>query len=620
MFINFNIQLFADGKVTIETDLDKKGFESGLNKMQSIAKTGFNAIATSVGVVATAMTALLGYGVKYNSEIEQLKTSFEVMTGSADKASEVIEKLKEVGAKTPYELKGLAQTTQTLMQYGLSADEAYEATLNFGDIAQGSAEKMQSIALAYGQMSSAGKVNMQDIKQMINAGFNPLQAIAEMTGETMQEVTARYEENAISVEEVTEAMRFASSEGGKFYQSMEKQSKTLSGQISTLQDNFSSLAGTLSKGLSETISGEVLPTINDLLTNLESAFTEGGISGLADALGEGLANIVTALTEEEPKFIEIAILIIQNLITGIQNNLPTIVNGTILIVETLITALIEMAPELLTMGMELILQLALGLAEAAPDLVPQIVHAIILMMDTFNEHFDDFLLAGVQLIMGLIEGLIKSIPDILKNLPTILIAILNFFTAKKLVSAGLTLLKGLGTGLTNGVPELIKKIPSMITKIINSFKTNGLGAFKDIGRNLIEGLWNGISGSFNWIKSKISGWVGNVLDFIKKMFGIHSPSTVMRDEVGKYLAQGLGVGFDKELDSVYNDMQRAIDLETGKMTANVQTSGTYQMAMAGMPTFNLVDNANNTTQLVVNGKVLAEVVNTENRNREVATS
>ena len=94
----------------------------------------------------------------------------------------------------------------------------------------------------------------------------------------------------------------------------------------------------------------------------------------------------------------------------------------------------------------------------------------------------------------------------------------------------------------------------------------------------------------------------------------------MRDEVGKYLAQGLGVGFDDELDSVYNDMQRAIDLETGRMSANVQASGTYQMAMSGLPTFNLLDNSEHSTQLVVNGKVLAEVVNTENRNREVSAS
>lgn len=80
------------------------------------------------------------------------------------------------------------------------------------------------------------------------------------------------------------------------------------------------------------------------------------------------------------------------------------------------------------------------------------------------------------------------------------------------------------------------------------------------------------------------------------------------------------MGFDNELDSVYKDMQRAVDIETDKMSANVQTSGTYQMAMAGTPTFNLLDNTENTTQLVVNGKVLAEVVNTENRNREVASA
>lgn len=92
----------------------------------------------------------------------------------------------------------------------------------------------------------------------------------------------------------------------------------------------------------------------------------------------------------------------------------------------------------------------------------------------------------------------------------------------------------------------------------------------------------------------------------------------MRDQVGKFLAQGVGVGFEDELDNVYNNMQKAIDLETDKMTANVQTSGTYQLAMAGTPTFNLKDNSTHQTELVVNGRVLAEVVNTENRNREVA--
>ena len=84
--LKLNIQMFADGNVVIDTDLNNNGFKSGLNKMQSIAKTGFKAIATSVGVASTSIAGLLGYGIKYNTEIEQLKTSFEVMTGSANKA------------------------------------------------------------------------------------------------------------------------------------------------------------------------------------------------------------------------------------------------------------------------------------------------------------------------------------------------------------------------------------------------------------------------------------------------------------------------------------------------------------------------------------------------------
>ena len=166
--MKLDIQLFADGKVVIETDLDSKGFKSGLNKMQSIAKTGFKTVATSVGVVSTAMTGLIGFGVKYNAEIEQLQTSFEVMTGSAEKAKDVISELQKIGAETPFETKDLAEVTQLLMNYGLTADDAISKMQMLGDIAQGSSEKMNRIAMAYGQMSSAGKVSLEDVKQMID--------------------------------------------------------------------------------------------------------------------------------------------------------------------------------------------------------------------------------------------------------------------------------------------------------------------------------------------------------------------------------------------------------------------------------------------------------------------
>ena len=168
MKLKLNLQMFADGKVVIETDLDSKGFKSGLSKMQSIAKTGFKAVATSVGVVSSAMAGLIGFGVKYNAEIEQLRTSFEVMTGSAEKAKDIIAELQKIGAETPFEVKDLAKATNLLMNYGLEADDAIDKMMMLGDIAQGSSEKMNRIAMAYGQMSSAGKVSLEDVKQMID--------------------------------------------------------------------------------------------------------------------------------------------------------------------------------------------------------------------------------------------------------------------------------------------------------------------------------------------------------------------------------------------------------------------------------------------------------------------
>jgi len=245
------------------------------------------------------IAGLITMGVNYNATIEQLQTSFEVMTGSADEAKDIIQKLKKVGAKTPYELSGLAKTTQILMQYGMTSEQAYDATVNLGDIAQGSAEKMESIALAYGQMSSAGKVNMQDIKQMINAGFNPLQAIVDKTGKSMAQVVKEYEEGKISVEDVTLAMRFASSEQGRYYQSMEKQSGTVSGKLSTLKDNFNEAAGELTTTLLP-----VLVRFIDKLTDLFKWFTDLDesqqntiltILGIAAAIGPLLTIIGTLI-------------------------------------------------------------------------------------------------------------------------------------------------------------------------------------------------------------------------------------------------------------------------------------------------------------------------------------
>lgn len=201
-------------------------------------------LGISMPIVGATVAAL-----NYTSEIEQLQTSFEVMTGSAEKAAEIIKTLKEIGAETPFELTDLATTVQLLMNYGLSADDAIAKVKMLGDISQGSAEKMNRISMAYGQMSSANKVTLEDVKQMIEAGFNPLLEISEATGESMDSLYDRISKGTISVDEITASMKRSTSVGGKYFQSMAKQSETSAGMISTLKDETASLGAELVKNL-----------------------------------------------------------------------------------------------------------------------------------------------------------------------------------------------------------------------------------------------------------------------------------------------------------------------------------------------------------------------------------
>lgn len=281
----------ADGHLNFDTRIDESGFSNGIKKLNGLAKSGIATVGKALAGVTAALGAGAVAGVKYNATIEQYQTSFEVMTGSAEKAAEIVQELTKIGAETPFEMTGLAETTQLLMNYGFTADDAMDKMMMLGDISQGSADKMNRIATAYGQMSSAGKVQLEDVKQMIEAGFNPLQEISQSTGESMESLYDRISKGTISVDEITASMERSTSAGGKYFQSMEKQSQTVSGQLSTLSDNVQQLLGSLTSGLSEVLGEDILPAINDMLGRLNDAFASGGFQGFLDELGNAVPMI-----------------------------------------------------------------------------------------------------------------------------------------------------------------------------------------------------------------------------------------------------------------------------------------------------------------------------------------
>lgn len=613
-----------DGSLKFDTEISEKGFNSGITKLGSLAKGGLSVLTGAIGSVTAALGAGAAAGVKYNASIETYQTSFEVMTGSAEKAAEVIDRLKKVGAETPFELPDLADTTQLLMNYGLTADEALDKMMMLGDISQGSADKMSRIAMAYGQMSSAGKVQLEDIKQMIEAGFNPLQEISESTGESMASLYDRISKGTISVDEITASMQRATSEGGKYYQSMEKQSQTFDGMISTLKDNAQQLIGEVVQPISDSMVSTLLPAAIDSINQMTTAFQTQGVEGLIQAGSQILVNLLTGIAQGLPNVITTALQIIQALITNLNLNLPQLISagGQILMslaqgIVSLLPSLGELAlniilslanaisanapqmipkaaevllnfvqgiisnlPQIVDAGINMLISLAMGVANALPQLIEKVPQIINQFCSEIDSLLPKILAAGVGVIVTLGMGIIQSIPTIVANAGEIVKAILNVITHLNLFSTGANIIKGLGSGIKSLFGSIGSTVKSLITKIKNPFNID----WASIGRNIVNGIASGIRNFAGSIVRAAKSAAKKALNAAKSFLGIHSPSRVFRDQVGKYMALGMGEGFEDNVPT--DDMKNSLSDSMDKMQKSVSVITQKAPSTAGQSVFN----------------------------------
>ena len=599
--MKLNIQMFADGKVVIDTDLNDDGFKNGLNKMQSIAKTGFKAIATSVGVASTAIAGLIGKSVTMAGDLEQQIGGTEAVFGKfaetvQDKAAKAFDQM----GLSANDFMATANKMGALMQgSGLSVEESMDLSTKAMQRAADVASIMGiDVQMAMDSVAGAAKGNftmMDNLGVAMNATTIEAYALSKGIETSFAEM-----DNATKVGLAMEMFLEKTAYAAGNYA---KENQTFAGSFNTLKaatSNFLSGAG----GIED---------VADALVGFSGILIES-IGNMAPSIVEGLVNLTQTLMPQIPP-------LIASLLPVILEGAIGIINGLTAIFPEIVKIVADNLPTILNAGISILLALVTGISESLPELIPVIVDAVLLMAETLIDNIDLLIDASLLLILALADGLIEALPRLIEKAPEIIQKLVDALIKNfpKIVKAGGELIGKLIAGLSGSLYKLLEVAPKLISTLVNGI-SNMYNEIKNTGKYLLEGLWDGLLSKANWLYNQVRSFAKNIIGNIKSALGIHSPSTVMRDEVGKYLAQGLGVGFDKELDSVYNDMQRAIDIETSKMSANVQTSGTYQMAMTGTPTFNLVDNASNTTQLVVNGKVLAEVVNTENRNREVATS
>lgn len=217
------------------------------------------------------MGAGIGAITKLGMEAENSAISFEVLLGSSEKATDMLGKITEMAAKTPFEKMDLQNAAQQMLNFGVAENQVLGYMKQLGDIAAGDKQRFQSLALVFGQVSSAGKLSGQDLLQFINAGFNPLKELADMTGESYASLQEKMSKGLITTDMVAKAMKRATSEGGKFYQMMDKMSATTGGRISSVMDNIKDRTVAMFKYIAPLIAN-ILELVDAIVPPIFTAF------------------------------------------------------------------------------------------------------------------------------------------------------------------------------------------------------------------------------------------------------------------------------------------------------------------------------------------------------------
>ena len=501
-----------------DSDLDKKS--SGISsKMGGIAKSVGSAFVKGTAVAGTALIGLIGKSVSMAGELEQQLGGTEAVFGQF--ASQVQAKSKEA-----------------FSTMGLSAND-YMATMNkMGALMQGSGLDIEtSMDLSSQAMQRASDVAsimgididmaMESIAGAAKGNFTMMDNLGVAMNATTIEAYAlskginkSYNEMT-KAEQVQYAMQMFLEKSSYAMGNYSKENETFAGSLQTLKasfGNFMSGAGSID---------DVINSVVSFGNILVKSITE-----MAPKITTGLVQLLNGIIPQIP-------VLLQSLLPSVVTGVISLIQGIINMLPTIITMLAGMLPTIITALINGLVTIIQTLAQMLPELMPVIIDAILGIIPILIDNLPLFIKAGWQLITGLLTGIIKSVPTLLSYIPKLISSLFNYF----------------------------KQMPKMAL---------------DIGINLVKGIWNGISNVTDWVLGKIKGFGKSILNGIKGIFGIHSPSTEFA-WVGKMNAEGLIEG----MDGMEKEVQQSFD---GMFDLSPQLYGTSNTNMS--PNVNVVVNSN----------------------------
>ena len=584
--------------------VDMSGLKSGLSAVGSVAASVALKVAEMAAALTAAMGALVVAGVKSYASLEQNLGGVETMF--KDSSDKVIENAKRAyataGVSANEYMQGVTSFSASLLQSlagdtSKAADIADMAFIDMSDNANKFGTDMQSIQNAYQGFAKQNYTMLDNLK----LGYGGTKKEMERLLEDASKLSGvKYDISNLS--DVYSAIHVIQGELGITGTTAEEAEKTISGSVNSMKaafDNFLNGSGSPE---------QLAKTITNVFTNISNAVIK-----LAPSILQGVATLISDLTPQIVQLLFDAIPIIFDAISSLVDSIlemtsdPDKLGETVSkIINTIVEFLTTNLPKVVQIGLNIILALAKGIAQSLPTMIPTIVDCILEIVNVLLDNLDLLIDATIQLVIGITEGLIEALPILLEKLPDIIVKIVEVLIENlpKLVEAVILIIGKLALAIIESIPKLLEAVVKIISSINDKIKElpgklwewaknafikaaqgiaealpkikekvkeifdniiNGVkelpSKMLDTGKNLVKGIWNGISNALDWIVDKIKGMGKSITNAIKKVFGIKSPSRLMRDEVGKNLALGIGEGFEDNIDSVEKGMINAIDVD-----------------------------------------------------------
>lgn len=484
-------------KKTSSIDLSKIG--STLKTVGNVASEVMKKVAAVTTAVSGALTAVVGMGVKSYASYEQNIGGVETLF--KDSADKVLE-----NAQNAYKTSGLSANDymETVTSFSASllqslggdtekaANVADMALVDMADNANKFGTDMSSIQNAYQGFAKQNYTMLDNLK----LGYGGTKSEMERLLADAQKLTGvKYDINNLS--DVYNAIHAIQVNLDVTGTTAKEATTTISGSAASMKsafDNFLNGSGS-PEALASTITvfvGNITNAITKLAPNILNGIVTV-INQLIPQVGQLLINLVPMLWDTLNE-------LLTSTLNLISENVDPLVNTVLDLVTSFINFILDNLPRIIEVGLQIVLALATGIADRIDDIIPAVISVILKIVEIIVDNVDLIIEATLKLMIGISKGIIQSIPEILTKI-VILTA--------KIIKALLDLLS-----------------PSNIW---------------DVGKQIVKGIWEGISNGFDWFKKKIKGWVGNVMSFIKNLFGIHSPSRVMRDEVGLQIGRGVAM-------------------------------------------------------------------------------